>query len=176
VGSPDAAGDDEQRDQALSDGDGGVSRWVPLIALAAITIVLVLQKTKNALLPSSHTPVLWAAELATMAGVLILRSGWARDRQWTAEQERLGTLANNFYEPRRDALVNGGAVAGGVLLRGMGRGVAGRGLLDFEVATAVGAMTGGVAGAVIGLFIGHFWEKRHRLARRDRGGTHGTNA
>src|SRR4029077_7492930 len=107
------------------------------------TIVLVLQKTKNAPLPSSHTPVLWAAELATIAGVLILRSGWARDGQWTAEQERLGTLANNFYEPRREALINGGAVAGGVfialwwglatwgvLLRGMGRGVPGRGLLD----------------------------------------------
>jgi hypothetical protein len=146
-----------------------------------MTIVLVLQKTKQALLPAKQTPVLWAAELATLAGVLILRSGWGRDNRWAEEQARLGTLANNFYEPRREALVNGGTIAVGVfgalwwatatwgiLFTGMRRGVPGRGLFDFLTAGLMGALTGGVIGAVLGLAAGHVWETRHRRHRASR--------
>jgi hypothetical protein len=158
------------------------TNWFPPLVLAAVTIVLVLQKTKQALLPARQTPVLWAAELATLAGVLVLRSGWWRDNRWTEEQARLGTLANNFYEPRREALVNGGAIAVGVfgalwwatatwsvLFTGMQRGVPTRGLIDFLTAGLMGALTGGVIGAVLGLGAGHVWEARHRRRRISRG-------
>jgi gas vesicle protein len=47
----------------------------------------------------------------------------------------------------------------------MRRGVLTNGLLDFEVATTVGALTGGIVGAVIGLAVGHRWETTHRRAR-----------
>jgi len=136
-------------------------------------------------LPAGETAVVWGAELAVLAGVLVLRSGWARDRHWAAEQGRLGTLANNYYEPRRNALMNGGAIVGGVLgglwwgvatwstvLFGMRRGVAAHGLFDFEVATVTGALTGGVVGAVGGLVCGHVWQKRHRRKRYAKHGSH----
>ena len=158
-------------------GTGGRTVWSYQVVLIAVTVVLVLQNTKHAVLPPQQTPLVWAAELAVMAG-LDLRSGWGRDNDWGEEQRRLGTLANNYYEPRREALVNGGAVAGGVLgglwwgiatwavvLFGMRRGVAGHGLFDFEVAAVMGALTGGVIGAVGGLFVGHVWQTRHRRNR-----------
>ncbi len=156
--------------------------WLLLLVVAAVTIVLVLQKTKQALLPAKQTPVVWAAEIATILGVVILRSGWGRDTRWVEEQARLGTLANNFYEPRREALVNGGAVAVGVLcslwwaaatwavvFTGMERGVVTRGLFDFLVAALMGALAGGVIGAVLGLAAGHVWEAQHRRRRAGRG-------
>jgi uncharacterized membrane protein YccC len=146
-----------------------------------VTGILYLQNTKQAMLPRSQTPYLWAAEIAVFAGVLILRSGWGRDSEWREEQARLGTIANDFYEPRREALVNGFAIGGGVLLglwwalatwavvlNGMRRNVAARGLLDFQVAALVGALTGGVIGAVLGLWVGHVWEQRHRRRRAHR--------
>lgn len=149
--------------------------------MIAITSILLLQKTKQALLPAKQTPLLWAAVAVVISGVLVLRSGWGRDSGWIEAQEELGTLANDFYEPRRESLTNGGAVLGGVLgalwwgtatwavvLGGVRRNVVGRGLLDFEVAALAGALTGGVLGAVIGLTIGHFWESRHRRRRRNR--------
>ena len=133
----------------------------------------------------SQTPMLWIAELATITGVLILRSGWARDNRWRQAQGELGTLANDFYEPRRDALTNGFGIAGGVfgglawgaatwsvVLGGMRRNVIGRGLLDFEVSVIAGAITGCVAGAVIGLAIGHWWETRHRRRRAEANASH----
>ena len=46
----------------------------------------------------------------TVACLLILRSGWGRDSGWREAQERLGTLANNFYEPRRASLIHGWAI------------------------------------------------------------------
>jgi len=160
--------------------------WLQQAGLIAITIVVVLQNTKQALLPAKQTPLLWSAELAVIAGVLVLRSGWLRDAGWRDEQHRLGTLANNFYEPRRDALTNGFAVAGGifgalwwalatwgVLLTGMRRGVATRGLLDFEVAAVAGAIAGSIIGAVVGLVVGHLWETRHRRNRAARQVSHG---
>jgi hypothetical protein len=161
---------------------GSRTNWFLQLVIAAVTIVLVLQKTKQALLPARQTPALWAAELTTIAGVLILRSGWGRDNRWAEEQARLGTLANNFYEPRREALINGGAIAvgvfgalwwaaatWGVLFTGMRRGVPTRGLIDFIVGGLMGALTGGVIGAVLGLAVGHMWESRHRRRRVSRG-------
>jgi uncharacterized membrane protein YccC len=160
--------------------------WFQQLALISITAIVVLQNTKQALLPAKQTPVLWGAELASICGIVILRSGWLRDARWQREQGRLGTLANNFYEPRRDALVNGFAVGGGVLgslwwaaatwgvvLTGLRRGVVTRGLLDFEVAALAGAIVGTIIGAVLGLVVGQLWETRHRRHRIARQVSHG---
>jgi hypothetical protein len=160
--------------------------WALPLSILVVTSVLVLQKSKkHALLPAKQTPVLWAAEIAGIVAVLILRSGWGRDTDWHAEQESLGTLANNYYEPRRDALVAGGAIAGGVfaslwwaiatwsvMFYGMRRGVAAAGETDFMVAAIMGAISGGLVGAVAGLAAGHFWERRHRRRRLSRGASH----
>jgi hypothetical protein len=157
-----------------------VGSWRSYLALIALTTILVLQNTKQAMLPRTQTPALWLAELLTIAGVLVLRSGWARDNRWKDAQGELGTLANNFYEPRRDWITNGFGIAGGVLgglawgtatmsvvLGGLRRNVIGRGMLDFETSIVAGAVTGGVLGAVIGLAVGHWWETRHRRRRAD---------
>jgi hypothetical protein len=156
-----------------------------VLALAVITILLILQYTKQAMLPRTQTPVLWSAEVAVVAAALVLRSGWGRDSGWKEEQQRLGTLANNYYPPRRDALLNGfavgtgvllalwwGAATWGVVLGGMRKGVVSRGLLDFETAVVAGAITGGVVGAAIGLAVGHVWESRHRRERLERRNAH----
>lgn len=161
------------------------THWLLAAALAALTSILVLQYTKQAMLPRAQSPYLWAAEAAALAGTILLRSGWGRDSGWLEEQARLGTLANNYYPPRRDALTSGFAIGLGVLaalwwgaatwsavLGGMRRGVVGRGLLDFETATVAGALAGGIAGAAIGLAIGHIWEKRHRRQRLARLSAH----
>lgn len=159
--------------------------WPLYVALFAITAVVVLQRTKHALLPASQNKLLFLAEGAAICGALVLRSGWLRDNHWRREQLRIGTIANNYYEPRREALVNGFAVGGGVLLAlwwglatwsvvlsGLRRGVVARGLLDFEVATVVGALIGAIVGAVLGLFVGHVWESRHRRNRVLRNAAH----
>jgi hypothetical protein len=159
--------------------------WSLQLALLVVTSVLVLQNTKLAFLPAKETPVLWAAEGLVIAAVLILRSGWGRDARWAEEQGELGTLANNYYEPRREALVNGGAIALGVFVAlwwatatwsvmfyGMRRGVPARGTVDFVVAALMGAITGGLVGAVLGLAGGHFWERRHRRRRLTRHASH----
>jgi hypothetical protein len=161
---------------------GWAGGFLPFVVLAVDTLVLGLQKTKHhALLPATQTKTLWVAEVATIACVLILASGWGRDSGWRDAQHRLGTLANNFYEPRRASLIHGWAIGcavfcglwwgiatWSVVLFGMRRGVLTNGLLDFEVATAVGALTGGVIGAVVGLVVGHRWEITHRRSRADR--------
>lgn len=162
-----------------------IGMWLLQLVMIVVTSVLVLQNTKQAFLPKSHTPILWIAECLTIAGVLFLRSGWGRDTRWANEQAELGTLANNYYEPRRADLISGGAIGLGVLgglwwgiatwgtlMSGMRRGVPGRGLIDFQVATVVGAITGGVVGAALGLAVGHFWEKRHRRQRLERQTSH----
>jgi hypothetical protein len=162
-----------------------VGSWRAYLALVALTTILVLQNTKQAMLPRNQTAWLWIAEFATIAGVLVLRSGWGRDNRWRQAQSELGTLANNFYEPRRDALTNGFGIAGGVfgglawgtatmsvVLGGIRRNVVGRGLLDFETAILAGAITGCVVGAVFGLAIGHSWETRHRRRRAEASAAH----
>jgi hypothetical protein len=159
--------------------------WLVLGALAVVTIVLVLQGTKQAMLARTQTNVLWGAEVASLVSVLLLRSGWMRDNRWREEQRRLGTLANNFYEPRREHLISGFAIGFGVLgglwwglatwaavLGGVRRGVVGRGLADFEVAALCGAITGALVGAVIGLAVGHLWENAHRRSRQARSSAH----
>ena len=159
--------------------------WALAIALAVMTTILILQNTKQATLPRSESPTVSIAEFAMVLSALVLRSGWGRDSGWKEEQRELGTLANNFYPPRRNALINGFAIGLGVLfalawgaaawsavLGGMRRGVMGRGLLDFEVAAVAGALSGGVVGAAIGLAVGHVWETRHRRARRERRHAH----
>ena len=159
--------------------------WTLWFALAVLTTILILQNTKQAMLPRTQTPLLWTAEAVALLGALVLRSGWLRGGGARAEQQRLGTLADNFYPPRRDALTNGFAIGTGVLLAlwwglatwsavlgGMRRGVVGRGLLDFETAAVAGALTGGIVGAVIGLAVGHLWEARHRRDRLQRQRAH----
>jgi hypothetical protein len=154
------------------------SVYLQYLVLVVMTSILVLQKTKQAMLPASQTRMIWTAVLATFASILVLRSGWGRDSGWSKEQSKLGTLANNFYEPRRAALVNGFAVGLGALLSlgwavatwavvlgGMRHHSMGRGLLDFEIAALAGALTGGTVGAAIGLAVGHVWEMRHRRRR-----------
>lgn len=162
-----------------------VGAWLPWLALAVVTSVLLLQKTKQALLPRNQTKGLWAAEFVAICCLATLRAGWWRDTDWASAQARLGTLVNNFYEPRREALINGFAIGTGVLvglwwgavtwstvLFGVRRGVVTRGLFDFEVATLVGVAVGGLAGAVIGLLVGHVWERRHRRGRISRRSAH----
>jgi len=160
--------------------------WAPPLALLVITSVLILQKSKkHAVLPANETSALWAGEIAGIVAVAVLLSGWARNTDWAAEQGALGTLANNYYEPRREALIAGGAIAGGVLVSlwwatatwsvmfyGMRRGVAAAGEIDFMVAALVGALSGGLVGAAAGLAAGHVWERRHRRRRLSRGASH----
>jgi hypothetical protein len=155
------------------------------LVVVCIAGILILQKTKQALLPATQTPVLFGATVAVVVGVIVLVSGWGRDSSWRDEQGQLETLANNFYPPRREALINGGAILVGVfcslwwatatwavVLGGMRRKVMARGLLDFEVAALAGALTGGVIGAVLGLAIGHIWERRHRRRRQSHRPSH----
>ncbi len=163
----------------------GPAFWLLLSGVLAVTTVLALQKTKQALLPAQQTPLLWAAAAATLCGALVLASGWGRHDAWSDAQRELGTIVNDFYEPRRATFVSSGAVAGGVLgalwwatatwavmFTGMRRGVAARGLIDFETAALMGAIAGGVVGAVLGLAAGHWWETRHRRRRLARRGGH----
>jgi hypothetical protein len=152
--------------------------FLDAVMLGLLASILMLQYTKQAVLPRSQTHVLWIAMSISIIAVVMLRSGWMRDTGWQGDQARFGAIVNDYYEPRREALSNGFAVGGGVLvalwwalatwsvvLGGIRRSVAGRGLADFEVAALVGAITGGLAGAVAGLIVGHLWETRHRRAR-----------
>ena len=159
--------------------------WKLYTALAVLTAIVLLQKTKQAMLPAKQTPVLWAAEIAVVVSALILQSGWGRDSGWAKAQAELGTLANNYYAPRREMISNSFAVGAGVLaslwwaiatwsvvLGGMRRNVVARGFADFEVAAVAGAIAGGVVGAVFGLVAGHIWETRHRRRRLDNRARH----
>ena len=154
------------------------SIWKYYVPLIVLTGILVLQNTKQALLPAKQTPLLWAVEITVLICVLILRSGWGRDNHWTKAQSELGTLANNFYEPRREAISSSFAVGVGVvaslwwatatwsvMLRGMRGNTMSRGLVDFEVAALAGAIAGAMIGAALGLAAGHVWETRHRRRR-----------
>ena len=155
--------------------------WLVLGALVVLTVILVLQESKRAMLPRTQTTFLWCAEIASIAAALILRSGWLRDNRWIDEQRELGTLANNFYEPRRAWLTQGFAIGLGILgslwwalatwavvFNGMRRATETRGLAGFEVAALCGAIVGALDGAVLGLGVGHLWEASHRRARRER--------
>ena len=155
--------------------------WMVLGALVVLTTVLILQNTKHAMLPLGQTNLLWGAELASLLAALVLRSGLMRDNRWRQEQHRLGTIANDFYEPRRAQLIQGFAIGFGVLgglwwatatwsvvFVGMRRGTTTRGLDSFEVAALCGVVTGALIGAVVGLSVGHVWEEWHRRGREER--------
>jgi hypothetical protein len=155
--------------------------WLVLGALVAITVVVVLQETKYAKLPRSQTNLLWGAEIVSILAALVLRSGAMRDSGWREEQQRLGTIANNYYEPRRAQLTQGFAIGCGILgglwwalatwatvFTGMRRSTATRGLDSFEVAALCGVLTGALLGGVIGLIVGHVWEGWHRRSRQQR--------
>lgn len=159
--------------------------WLVLGALVVLTIVVVLQETKHAMLPRSQTTLLWGAEVVSIIAALVLRSGTMRDNRWREEQERLGTIANNYYEPRRAHLTQGFAIGfaifGGLwwaiatwslVFTSMRRATETRGLDSFEVATLCGAVTGALVGGVIGLAVGHVWETSHRRARQERSNAH----
>ena len=125
--------------------------------MAVVTIVLVLQNTKKALLPAKQTPVLWAAEAVAIACVLVLRSGWGRDARWAEEQGELGhageqllrAAARRADERRRHRRSACSARSGGRRPRGAccspvcAAACPRRGLIDFVVAAVVGAITGG---------------------------------
>jgi hypothetical protein len=155
--------------------------WLVLGALVALTAVVVLQETKHAMLPRSQTNLLWGAEVVSIVAGLVLRSGAMRDNRWREEQRRLGTIANNYYEPRRGHLTQGFAIGFGVfgglwwaiatwsvVFTGMRRGTETRGLDSFEVAALCGAVTGALIGGAVGLAIGHVWETWHRRAREEK--------
>jgi hypothetical protein len=150
-----------------------------LVILVLLVVVLALQYTRYALLVTRNNTALWITVGSALTGMVILRSGWGSGDDWEAGQRALGTLSNSYYQPRRRALTDGGAILGGVLgatwwgasslillFAGMRRHVAARGLFDFEVSVLVGALAGGVVGAVIGTAAGNLWERRHRRQRR----------
>ncbi len=154
-------------------------QWAMLAILVFLVVVLKLQDTPHAVIVARHTTALWVSVLSALAGVIILRSGWAASDERTEKQLEFGTLQNNFYQPRREALVQAGTVLGGVagalwwgvqswvlLYTGMRRHQATRGLWDFELSVLVGALAGGVAGATLGLITGYLWEQWHRRKRR----------
>ena len=150
-----------------------------LAILVFLVVVLKLQDTTHAVIVARHTAALWVSVLSALAGVIILRSGWGASEERMEKQLEFGTLQNDYYQPRRAALVQGGAVLGGVagalwwgvqswvlLFAGMRRHQPARGLWDFEMSVLVGALAGGVVGATLGLITGHLWEQWHRHQRR----------
>ncbi len=156
-----------------------LGQWALLAILVFLVVVLKLQDTTHAVMVARHTTALWVSVLATLAGVIVLRSGWGASALRTEKQLEFGTLQNNFYQPRREVLVQGSAMLGGLagalwwgvqswvlLFAGMRRQQATRGLWDFEMSVLVGALAGGVVGATLGLITGHLWEQWHRRKRR----------
>jgi hypothetical protein len=149
--------------------------------LVFLVVVLKLQDTKHAVIVAKHTAALWVSVIAALAGVLVLRSGWGVSEERTEKQLEFGTVQNSFYQPRREALVQGATVLGGVsgalwwgvqswilLFTGMRRHQAVRGLWDFEMSVLVGAVAGAVVGATLGVVAGHLWEQSHRKKRREK--------
>ncbi|MGH7688891.1 MAG: hypothetical protein ACREN3_04730 [Gemmatimonadaceae bacterium] len=156
-----------------------LGQWAMLAILIFLVVVLTLQDTTHAVIVARHTTALWVSVLSALVGVIVYRSGWSASEERTTKQLEFGTLQNDFYPPRREALVQGTSVLGGVagalwwgvqswvlLFTGMRRHQATRSLWDFELSVLVGVLAGGVVGATLGLMIGHLWEQRHRRKRR----------
>jgi H+/Cl- antiporter ClcA len=150
-----------------------------LAILVFLVVVLELQDTTHAVIVARHTAALWVSVLSALTGVIVLRSRWGASEERSEKQLEFGTLQNDYYQPRRQALVQGGAVLGGVagalwwgvqswvlLFAGMRRQQATRGLWDFEMSVLVGALAWGVVGATLGLVAGQLWEQWHRKRRR----------
>jgi len=152
--------------------------WLLLGDLIILTAITVVQGTRYALLSRMNNTALWISVGSAVIAVLLLRSGLGGGGDWVNEQARLGTIANTYYPPRREALTEGGAVLGGVigalwwgasswglLMQGMRYHAANRGLFEFELSAIVGALSGALDGAVIGLLVGWLWERQHRRRR-----------
>jgi hypothetical protein len=150
-----------------------------LLVLALLTGVVVAQETKWAPIPKGNETLLWVSMAFALAAWFVLRSGWGRPERHAAEQAAMGTISNSYYLPRRDAILNGFTIAGGilgsmwwgatswlVLVRGIERRTAAHGLINLQISVAVGVLAGGLIGAAAGLAIGEYWERRHRRQRK----------
>lgn len=146
-----------------------------------LTVIVASQETRWATIPASHTVMLWKSVGLSLLAWFLLRSGWGRPETHMAEQRALGTVANTFYEPRREGISSVFTVIGGMtgamwwgatawltLVRGIERKAAGRGLANLEVSVLVGIIAGGLVGAAAGLIIGEIWERHHRSRRKAR--------
>jgi len=167
----------------MPDGEGSrresaLRVWLPWLALGFLTAIVALQETRWAPLPTRNERALWLSVALALASALSLRLGWRADGDWEARQRALGTLSNSFYGPRRQALLEGGAVLGGivgalwwgamawiVLANGIRHHSPVDGLLDLQAATLVGVSTGALVGALCGRIGGSVWETRHRARR-----------
>ena len=149
-----------------------------LAVLALLTAVVAAQETRWAPIPPSNTALLWYSVGLAIVAYCILRSGWGRAATHTAEQRALGTISNSYYEPRRTSILTGFTIGGGVagamwwgatswviLVRGIQRTSAARGLINLQIAVTVGILAGGIVGASVGLGVGEWWERRHRARR-----------
>lgn len=159
-------------------GEAAASPWLAWSAVAFLTAIVVLQETRWAPLAVRQERALWASVVVALVAAVLLRSGWRTDADWEARQRALGTLSNSYYAPRRRALEEGGAVAGGVLaalwwgaiawivlVNGIRHHTPAQGLLNLQAAVIVGAATGSLVGAVAGRLAGSIWEARHRRRR-----------
>jgi hypothetical protein len=155
-----------------------------LAVLALLTAVVVAQETKWAPIPASNTRLLWVSVSLAIVAYFVLRSGWGRATAHTAEQRALGTISNSYYEPRRTSILSGFTIGGGIvgamwwgatswliLVRGIQRTSAARGLINLQISVTVGILAGGIVGAAIGLGVGELWERRHRARRANRSTT-----
>jgi hypothetical protein len=149
--------------------------------LLLLAVIVVSQETKWASIPASHTALLWESVAVAFLAWFILRSGWGRPERHAAEQRAMGTVANTFYPPRREGIMMGMTLVGGLfggmywgatawlpLVRAMQRKAAGHALLNLEISVLVGVLAGGMVGAVIGLLAGELWERSHRRRRLER--------
>lgn len=153
--------------------------WLPVASMMVLTGIVMVQQTGHALLPPRREPALWGWTVAGLVSLLFLLAGIAADRDWREAQEALGTISNSYYEPRRRAVTDGGAVLGAVsgalwwgattwtaLVTGIRHRAPGSGLLWLESSVIVGALAGGLLGAAGGRVAGELWERRHRKRRR----------
>jgi len=158
--------------------DSPLGRWLMLFALVVLTLITMVQFTYRAMLPPMKTEELILTVIATVFAAVALRSGWARGDDRITEQAAIGTISNSFYDPRRKALTEGGAVLGGVvgglwwgvstwviLLTGMRHSDILLGMRGYEVAVLVGVLSGGMIGALAGRLVGNIWENAHRRRR-----------
>ena len=149
-----------------------------LYILLLLAIIVVSQETKWASIPASHTWLLWKSVGVSFIAWFVLRSGWGRPESHAAEQRAMGTVANTFYPPRREGIMTGATLVGGLmggmywgatawlpLVKAMDRKEAGHALINLEICVLVGVLAGGMVGAVAGLAAGEGWERSHRRRR-----------
>jgi len=150
-----------------------------LIVLGLLTGAVVAQETKWAPIPKSNENLLWMSVAVALVAWAVLRSGWGRPERHAAEQAALGTISNSYYVPRREAILTGFTIAGGilgsmwwgatswlVLVRGIERRTAAHGLINLQISVVVGVLAGGIIGAAAGLAAGEYWERLHRRRRK----------